>query len=174
MRAHHSLLLALGLTVTLTGTTGCKKEEKTPAAKAGPKTTYGCFVQVAKKPAITEVSGQASNADEKAATEAAWTDVCAKLPEADRPDCRDPKKWAASLGTGSGSANGGPTTYTVTVKLEPITPVFTGKAKSEVDEATACKDARANACEQAGEKGDCVAAGTFAEKGQGTSKETMN
>jgi len=162
-------LMSVALLLALAATSACKKDEgaaapveKKEAPKVEPKTVFTCKLQVAKK-VTGDFSGDATGADEKATLEAAWTAVCAKLPEGDRPSCRDQSKFQSTQSGGSATA-GKKTTYTVTIKLVPVATAFDGAGKSEANEDEACKQANAEACKAAGETGDCVAGGAYEAK----------
>lgn len=148
----------------------CGAEEAKKAEQAS-KTTYACKIQLAKKK-IGPVKGEGNGDSEAKAEEAAWSNVCNALPGAVREGCRDEKKFSVSKATGSASANGGPTNYTVTLTLESIEPEFAGEGSSEASRDEACAAAIADACGKAGEKGDCVAGGGFEKRGESLSKTT--
>lgn len=141
-----------------------------PKAEAT-KTSYTCKIFVAKK-VEGDYKADASDADPAKAEEAAWTAVCAKLPEADRPNCRDEKKFRPQKMSASMSA-GGPTTHTVTIELIPELPEFDGEGASDESKEKACGAALEAACAKAGEQGDCLAGGKFEKKGESTSKKTV-
>lgn len=154
---------AVCLLLAACGGEGAKTAEPTS------KTTYACKIQVAKKK-IGPVKGEGNGDSEAKAEEAAWTNVCNALPGAVREGCRDDKKFSVQKSTGSASANGGPTNYSVTLTLESIEPEFAGEGSSEASKEEACGAAIADACGKAGEKGDCVAAGGFEKRGESLSK----
>lgn len=159
----------LGLAACLAGA-GCGGGgEAAEAQAASPKTTYRCSVQVSKK-SSGEFTGKGSGEDPAKADEAAWTDVCAKLPEADRPTCRDEKKWSMTKSSMSASG-GGPVTHSTTLTLTAIAPQFDGEGTSEASSEEACAAALSDACTKAGSPGDCLAAG-FEKKGEARSKKT--
>jgi len=155
--------IAVCLLLAACGAEGAKKAEPTT------KTTFDCRIQVAKKK-IGPVKGEGNGDSEAKAEEAAWTNVCNALPGAVRDGCRDDKKFSVQKSTGSASANGGPTNYSVTLTLESIEPEFSGEGSSEASKDEACAAAIADACGKAGEKGDCVAAGGFEKRGESMSK----
>lgn len=145
------LALAFGL--------ACGKGEDAAKTKteATPVRTYRCALEVSKR-AAGEYIGKGEGADAAQAEAAAWTEVCAKLPEAERASCQDETKWSATKSSQAAEA-GEATTHTVTIQLVAIAPGFAGEATSEVSSAAACEAALAEACAQAGAPGDCLAAG---------------
>lgn len=142
-----------------------------PKAEAT-RTSYTCKIFVAKK-VEGKVKADASDADPAKAEEAAWTAVCARLPEADRASCRDEKKFSAQKMSASMAANGGATNHTVTIELEAIAPEFDGEGASDESKEKACGAALAAACAKAGETGDCLAGGKFEKRGESTSKKMV-
>jgi hypothetical protein len=168
MRRIRDLITSITVTAALAG---CGGGEQPKAAEGASKTSYTCKIFVAKK-AEGEFKADASDADPAKAEEAAWTAVCAKLPEADRASCRDDKKFTAQKVSASASA-GGPTTHTVSIELKPIAPEFDGEGTSDESQDKACAAALEAACSKAGEKGDCVAGGKFQQNGKSTSKKTV-
>ncbi|MBZ5708770.1 hypothetical protein [Nannocystis pusilla] len=161
------LWLAACLTVPACGGGG----EAAPSAgtPASPKTEYRCSIDVAR--AGGEFTGKGSGEDPAKADEAAWTDVCAKLPEAERPTCRDETKWTVTKSSMS-AGGGGSTTHSTTLTLVAIAPTFAGEATTEVSSDEACKAALADACSKAGAPGDCLAAG-YEKKGEARTKKTV-
>lgn len=152
---------------------GCdaKKDE---APKTTTKTVHECTITVAEKAGEPETfKGKADGADEKAVEKEAWDAACAALPEADRPDCRDTKKFKWASGGGSATSNG-VTNYSRTITLtRVVTPKeFEASSKSDESEDAACKDALTEACKAAGATGDCVAAGSHDRRGLKASKTT--
>jgi hypothetical protein len=141
-----------------------------PACK-GSSTTYRCAIQIAGKPQGGPIDASASGPDKDKATADAWTAVCGKLPAADQPDCKNTKKWLASVTDGS-ATSGGATTYTATIRLERVLPSYSGKQTSETSQDDACKAALLDACKQAGATGDCVASGAFDQQGMSASSST--
>jgi len=148
---------------------GCKKEDKGDGSIAGRAEKgaaatghHECTIIVAARtPAAQPITGSGSAPDEAAATEAAWTDACGKLPPPEQPACHDPARYQAAVGVGKSKD------VTVTVTLTPAPPPqVTGKAASDQSEAAACQAALLDACEKAGGEGDCVAAGTHEKKGE--------
>lgn len=145
---------------------GCKKEDKGDGSIAGRAEKGGrheCTITVAAKaPAAEPITGSGTATDEAAATEAAWTQACGKLPPPEQPACRDSARYQAAVGVGKANNN-----VTVTVTLTPAPPPqVTGKAASDESAAAACQAALLDACEKAGGEGDCVAAGTHEKKGE--------
>lgn len=132
-------------------------EDAAKTSRATPVRTYGCSLEVSKR-TDGEYVGKGEGEDAAQAEAAAWTDVCAKLPEAERASCRDETKWSATKSSSSATA-GETTTHTVTIQLVPIAPTFAGEASSEVSSAAACEAALAEACARAGAPGDCLSAG---------------
>lgn len=149
---------------------GGEATPSTPSTPASPKTEYRCSIQVAKK-ASGEFSGKGSGEDPGKADEAAWADVCAKLPEAERATCRDETKWSMTKSSMSASG-GGPTAHSTTLTLVAIAPTFDGEATTDVSSEEACKAALADACTKAGASGDCLAAG-YEKKGEARTKKTV-
>lgn len=135
------------------------------------KTSHTCKIMIAPKLG-GPYKADASDADAAKAEEAAWTAVCAKLPEAERAGCRDDKKFSVNKMSASMSA-GGPTTHTVTLELTAIPPEFSGEGASDESQDKACAAAVEAACTKAGDKGDCVAGGKFEQRGKSTSKKTV-
>lgn len=121
---------------------------------------HHCTISLARKSAEV-YTGTASDPDPGKAREAAWTDACARLPEAARAVCREPQRFAPVETTGSAD---GKATHTVT--LTPVAGKVEGKAEHEPDKAAACKAALLRACLAAGEKGDCVAGGGYVLAGE--------
>ncbi|MDC0721380.1 hypothetical protein [Nannocystis bainbridge] len=159
----------LGLAACLAACGGGSGSEPAPSQPQGPKTEYRCSIQVANK--ASEFSGKGNGEDPAKADEAAWTDVCAKLPEAERPSCRDESKWSMTKSSMSASG-GGPTAHSTTLTLVAIAPMVDGEASSAVSSEEACKAALTDACAKAGSPGDCLAAG-FEKKGEARSKKTQ-
>ncbi|WP_096327770.1 hypothetical protein [Nannocystis exedens] len=158
------------LAACLAGCGGGGGDEAAPSKPQGPTIEYRCSIQVAKK-STGEFTGKGNGEDPARADEAAWTDVCAKLPEAERPTCRDETKWSVSKSSMS-AGGGGPTTHSTTLTLVAIAPLFEGEASSATSSDEACKAALADACTKAGSPGDCLSAG-FEKKGEARSKKTQ-
>lgn len=169
MRGQRKRAAALGLAACLMAA-GCGGGESSPAPAKTRKTTHTCTLQVSKK-ADGEFTATGSGEDPAKAEEAAWAEVCAKLPEAERASCRDEAKWAATK-TSSSSTSGEATTHTTTLKLVPVAPSFDGEGTSEQSSDEACKAALAAACERAGAPRDCLAAG-YEKKGEARTKRTV-
>ncbi len=152
--------------------TACKADPPPappPAPPSKPATTYTCMIQVSPK-VDGPFEGHAEGPKEDKVLEAAWAAACAKLPAADLADCKNEKKFSVSKFGGSAAA-GGPVTFSQTVHLERIPPLFEAREKS-TDKDAACKAALESACKQAGSPGDCLAGGKFEKKGFGTTTET--
>ncbi|WAS95418.1 hypothetical protein [Nannocystis punicea] len=160
---------ALWLAACLAACGGGSGSEAAPSKPASPKTEYRCSIQVSKT--ASEFTGKGNGEDPAKADEAAWTDVCAKLPEAERATCRDETKWTVTKSSMSASG-GGPTSHSTTLALVAIAPMFEGEAFSEASSDEACKAALADACTKAGSPGDCLAAG-FEKKGEARTKKTQ-
>ena len=144
----------------------CKKEDKGDGSVARPADKGGaheCTITVAARPPASEpITGTGTGKDEAAATEAAWTEACGKLPPPEQPACRDGDRYQAAVGTAKVNQD-----LTVTVTLTPAPPPqVTGTAASDQSQAAACQAALLDACEKAGGEGDCVAAGTHEKKGE--------
>lgn len=149
----------------------CKDQKnQSQAALENAAYEHTCYVQVTPKGPNDEFSGTGISDKDKEANEAAWKDVCGKLPEADRLDCREGAKWASSPTLGSATVNG-KTTFTVTIKIRRVQKVEGGVGKSDLDGAAACKSAIENACQALGAQGNCVAAGTHELEGQAKEKK---
>lgn len=133
-------------------------------------TTHSCTIIVGKK-AGAPFEGKGNDADKAKAEEAAWTDACAKLPEADRAGCRDDKKFSSTKAEMSVTANG-TASYSVTITLAPVIPQVEGKADAQTTKEDACKAATVKACEAAGAKGDCLASGEYEKRGEMTKSST--
>jgi hypothetical protein len=162
VRQHHLFLVAL------LAAAACKKEDKGDGSIAGRAEKGGsheCSITVAAKaPPSQPITGSGTAPDEAAATEAAWTEACGKLPPPEQPACRDSSRYQAAVGVGKANKD-----VTVTVTLTPAPPPqVTGKAASDENVAAACQAALLDACEKAGGEGDCVAAGTHEMKGEVT------
>lgn len=160
----------LWLATCLAACGGGGGSEAAPSQPQGPKTEYRCSMQVAKK-SSGELTGKGNGEDPAKADEAAWADVCAKLPEAERATCRDETKWSVSKSSMSASG-GGPVSHSTTLTLVAIAPMFDGEASSEVSSDEACKAALADACTKAGSPGDCLSAG-YEKKGEARTKKTQ-
>lgn len=147
----------------------CKKEDKGDGSIANRAATGGqheCSITVAAKaPAAQPISGNATNKDEGAATEAAWAAACGKLPPPEQPACHDGNRYQSAIGAGRASPKNQDVTVTVTLTPAPP-PQVTGKAASDESQAAACQAALLDACEKAGGQGDCVAAGTHDKRGE--------
>lgn len=169
MRGQRKSAAALGLAAILT-VSACGGGETSPSQAKTPKTTHSCSVQVSEK-AGGDYTGKGTGEDPAKAEEAAWTDVCALLPEAERASCRDESKWSVTK-TSSSATSGGTTTHSTTVTLVAIAPVFDGEGTSEQSSDEACKAALADACAKAGAQGDCLAAG-YEKKGEARTKKTV-
>ena len=144
----------------------CKKDDKGDGSVAKPADKGGaheCAITVAAKmPAAEPITGTGSGKEEAAATEAAWTEACGKLPPPEQPACRDGNRYQAAVGTATVGQD-----LTVTVTLTPAPPPqVTGNAASDESQAAACQAALLDACEKAGGEGDCVAAGSHEKKGE--------
>lgn len=168
-----SVMFAIGLVAL----SACgKKEEAAGDKKAsgpGKISQHECEIQLAKKPSGEPLTGQGTAEAEADAKEAAWKDVCGKLPAADQPNCRDNNKFMASTGIGAAQTND-KTTYTVTITLSPVQTMVTGTGKSDKDSDAACKAATDDACKKAGEPGDCLASGKWTQGGKSTSSATVD
>lgn len=138
------------------------------AGKPGSSASHDCTIIVAAKPGATDpISGSGTAADEGAATEAAWTDACKKLPPPEQPACRDANRWQPTTSIGRAKE------VTVTITLAPAPPPqVQGKGTSSESEEAACQAALLDACGKAGGAGDCVAAGTHEQKGKMASSST--
>lgn len=161
-RTHLSALILVALAA-------CGGAKEVPAAATKSVTKHSCKIMVSKK--AEEFKGTANGDDQAKVEEAAWADVCAKLPEADRPSCKDESKFSVSKSGGSANA-GGATSYNTNITLSAKHPTLDGSADSEVSKDEACKAALTRACEAAGEKGDCLAGGKFEKKGESSSSTT--
>ena len=152
---------------------GCDaKTDEAPKTKT--VTVYRCKITVAEKEGEPEkYKGDASGTDEAAVDKEAWDAACAALPEADRPDCRNKDKFAWASGGGSSTINGAKQ-FSKTITLTRVVKPKESEAEVESDasDEAACTEALAKACEAAGAKGDCVAAGTHTQRGRRSSKET--
>ncbi len=174
MRAHSPWLPVLF--AVLAGLTACdsKDDPAKDETKLETKTVYACEIIVAPKAGEPEsFKGSAQGGDEAEVEEQAWEAACGALPEADRGDCRDTKKWKWASGGGSAVSGGVKNvsrTITLTRVVEPVE--HSGEVESEASDEAACKEALSKACEAAGAKGDCVAAGTHEQRGRRSSKET--
>jgi len=159
---------ALALLALLFSSPACKGGDPSGGGEAaGGGYEYDCRVFLAPAAASDEpITGAGTAADEAAATEAAWTEACGKLPADQQASCRDESAWKASKTVSTGSDS-----VTVGIALTPATSdQVSARAVSKVDEATACKDALLAACKEAGAEGDCVAAGTHVKKGEASGK----
>lgn len=159
---------------TLVGLTACDSKDEKDDTKVETKTVYTCEVIVAEKAGDPEsFKGSAQGSDEAEVEKQAWEAACGALPEGDRGDCRDTKKWKWASGGGSAVSGGVKNisrTITLTRVVKPVE--HSGKLDSEESDDAACKGALSKACEAAGAKGDCVAAGTHEQRGRMSSKET--
>lgn len=160
---------------------GCQKGEETgsqtestaaEAKAAAPKTEYACKVFLARKQTVEPVSATASGDDPARLEAEARQAACAKLPESHRGDCANAEKWKASVTRGSATLDG-KTTHTVTVELSQTGVQVDARGTSTESEDDACAKAIAAACAQAGEQGDCVAAGTFIKQGESKSRQLL-
>lgn len=165
---HRARRFAVLSALLLAAPTACGGDAS-PAAAAPSKsvTRHSCTAMVAKK--SVEYTGTASGDDAARVEEAAWADVCAKLPEAERDGCRDEKKFAVAKMGGSVNAGAG-TTHDTNITSTSLAPTFEGESESEVSKEEACRAALANACTAAGQPGDCLAAG-FEKKGEISSSQ---
>jgi hypothetical protein len=159
-------LAAALLLLLLAPHAACKKEDKGDGSVAKPADKGGaheCAITVAARPPAAEpITGSGSGKDEAAATEAAWTEACGKLPPPEQPACRDANRYRAAVGTATVGQE-----LTVTVTLTPAPPPqVTGNAASDQSQAAACQAALLDACEKAGGEGDCVTAGSHEKKGE--------
>jgi hypothetical protein len=156
---------ALGLAAAA----GCSGGAKEAPAETKSVTQHTCTRIIAKK--AVEYKGTANGDDQAKVEEAAWADVCAKLPEADRPNCKDESKFMVMKSGGSANAGAG-TSYNTNITLTSKHPQLEGKSESETSKEEACKAALLKACEAAGEKGDCIADGKFESQGEMSSSKT--
>ena len=155
--------LVLRAALVLVAVSACGGAAKDTPAETKSVTKYTCTKMIAKKP--MEYKASANGDDAAKVEEAAWTDVCGKLPEALRPSCKDESKFMVSKS--SASANGGgATSYNTNITLTSKEPELQGKSESETSKDEACKAALLKACEAAGEKGDCLADGKYESKGE--------
>jgi hypothetical protein len=148
------------------------KTEEAP--KTTTKTVYRCKITVAETEGEPETyKGRASGTDEAAVEKEAWDAACAALPEADRAECRNRDAFAWASGGGSSTVDG-VETFSRTITLTRVVRPKESEAEVESDasDEAACTEALAKACEAAGAKGDCVAAGTLTQRGRRSSKET--
>ena len=143
--------------------TGCDSGAKDTPAETKSVTKHTCTKMIGKKP--VEYKGTANGDDQAKVEEAAWADVCAKLPEADRPSCKDETKFMVMKSGGSANAGAG-TSYNTNITLTSKSPQLEGKSESETSKEEACKAALIKACEAAGEKGDCLADGKYESQGE--------
>lgn len=153
----------------LVALTACDSGSKDTPAETKTVTKHTCTRMIGKKG--VEYKGTAQGDDQAKVEEAAWTDVCAKLPEADRPNCKDESKFMVAKSGGSVNAGAG-TTYNTNITLTSKHPQLEGKSESEVSKEEACKAALTKACEAAGEKGDCIADGKYESQGEMSSSST--
>jgi hypothetical protein len=171
----HTLALPLALALHFAACTkpdGATTSVVDAAALAAPKTTYTCKLQVSKKAPGPEYSGTATGDDEAKTLAAAWADVCGKLPEADRPACKDDVRFRWTESGGSIVAKG-KTSYTKTITLVPVVLGYDGKGTSAASEDEACKLATAEACKAAGAAAaDCTAGGEYEAKNIMKTSET--
>lgn len=153
--------------MTLAAALGGCGEAKEAAAAPATVESHSCTVKVAAKASPVIYEGRAEGPDREKVEEAAWADVCAKLPAALRESCKDESKWSMSISGGSASA-GGPTTFSKTITLQEKVEerVFSGEAASQASLDEACAAATLAACKAAGAEGDCVAAGLFEPRGR--------
>lgn len=155
--------------VSALGLAACDSGAKDTPAETKSVTKHTCTRIIAKKG--VEYKGTANGEDEAKVEEAAWADVCAKLPEAERPNCKDADKFMVMKSGGSANAGAG-TNYNTNITLTSKHPQVEGKSESETSKEEACKAALAKACEAAGEKGDCLADGKFESQGEMSSSQT--
>lgn len=92
----------------------------------------------------------------KDALDQAWQAVCEKLPEADRPDCRNDERFHATV---SSFERRGRKAYVV--RLVPILPQFDGRGSSDSSASHARGLATQAACTAAGAQKNCVSTGSF-------------
>lgn len=135
------------------GGEGPRKQQAEPAVSV--VDMHHCTISLA-RPSSGVYSGSGSDVDPARAKEAAWVDVCARLPAAAWPVCRDATRF-----TPVETSHGADGKVTHTVTLTPVVGKIAGKAEQEPDRASACKAALLRACLAAGEKGDCVASGSY-------------
>ena len=152
-------LLALG------ALPACGGEASTTIGPADAATTmkHSCTVMVARKSPV--YSGTASGDDPARTEEAAWADVCARLPEPERAGCRDEKQFVVARSGGPVDTGAG-TRHTTSITLTAIVPTVEGKAESQTSKQEACTAALQLACEAAGAPGDCLAGGKFEMTGE--------
>ncbi|MEZ4450121.1 MAG: hypothetical protein R3B09_11645 [Nannocystaceae bacterium] len=151
----------------------CSSEKKSePKAEAMTVTLHKCMIQVAPAGDPAKFEGTAQGEDETVVLEAAWTDVCAKLPEADKPTCKDDGKWEVMISGASGTLDG-KTNYNKNVVLKARVETKDGSAESDKTMEDACKAATIEACKAAGAEGDCIAAGTHQKRGESSSTSTQ-
>ena len=174
-------LSPLTLTFALVGASaatasGCQSESHarpTQAAEPAPNEAatgeHRCAVTIAEKNG-GGVTGVASGDDEGAVLDSAVADACAQLSDEERPFCRDEGRYQVTI-SGSSSELNGVKTFTKTVRLTPTKKpkTFTGEGSSADSSQAACEAAIVVACEAAGAKGDCVAAGTHDKRSEGIS-----
>lgn len=165
------LLLSLSLVTLAAACSSEAKKEEAPKAEAT-VVQHKCTIQVAPAGDPLRVEGSASGEDEAAVLEAAWTDACAKLPEADRASCKDEGKFDVVISGGS-ATSGGKTHYSKTIALQAKVAQHEGRGESDKSKEEACKAAIAEACTAAGASGDCVAAGTHQKRGESSSTSTQ-
>lgn len=131
----------------------CGGEAKKPPQEVPPDTVVDmvvCTVSLTRKD-VPKYVGTGSHADTAKATELAWTDACAKLPEATRPGCLDRGKFTPEI-RGSDP---------MTVTLTPVTAKISGRSEALPSQDVACAEAQRLACERSGVQGDCVASGAY-------------
>jgi hypothetical protein len=121
---------------------------------------HHCTISLARK-AVDTFAGNGRDADPVKAKEMAWTDACARLPEATRAHCRD-ARWFTPAETSS-AADGA---HAVIVTLTPVQAKITGKAELEPSKDAACTAALLKACAAAGVPEDCVASGAYVKAGE--------
>lgn len=151
------------LLVALVSLSACGSGSKETPAEAKSVTEHTCIRMIGRKG--VEYRGSASGDDSARVEEAAWADVCAKIPEVDRAGCKDESKFMVMKSGGSANAGAG-TSYNTNITLTSKHPQLEGKSESEVSKEDACKLALARACEAAGEQGDCIADGKYESQGE--------
>jgi hypothetical protein len=153
------------------------EEEAAPSKPREMVSTYECSLEVAKKPTSYEgkaqMDGDATPELEAEVEKAAWADACAKVPEAQRTDCKkDSPKFTWSAGGGTFTVNG-KTSVSKNITVTERTDGFAGKATSDKSADDAHAAALAQACKAAGASGDCVASGAYEERNDMRSRESV-
>ncbi|MBT8495315.1 MAG: hypothetical protein KJO07_19870 [Deltaproteobacteria bacterium] len=174
LRLVGSLIVALPLAFG-----ACKKGEEGGGEGSGEATmTHKCKIIVVAKQDKKEAEtykGQGKGEDEKAAEEEAWKQACEAIPEADRAECRNNERFSWTK-SGVSVEQEGKKIHTVTISLKANPPKpeeHSGEATSKDSSDKACAEALAKACEAAGAKGDCVAAGTHEQMGKSSESSAM-